>query len=187
MATIEETKKIKDKIWKTSKSRMNAESRFRGYDNVSHIFLVLLSIAVIASSIFLKGESSESISMLLSVFVLSTSIVVFGFRFGETAVKHRECYLRLQSLLDQTPEKEKLIRSYHAILLGYPNHLPIDYERVLIDSASADETKITNWEGEVIPITKLMHVKRWMHCFLVFWAIPVLVIILFVSKCSDWI
>lgn len=116
---------IKAAIWLTCHSRMFAEKRYRSYTYISHLLLSWLALGVIAWAVVHTLQTSDALldtySAILSVLVFALSIIVFGFRFGETATLHRECYLRLQKLHDSESDTARLIHEYHEILGAYPS------------------------------------------------------------------
>lgn len=134
--SIEKTKGIGAAAWITSKSRMYAEKRLRLYDWVAHLLLSWLSLSVIAWSVVRSsvenGVLIDLYTAILSVFVFAFSVIVFGFKFGENAAQHRECYLRLQKLLDSGTSPDEFTQQYHEILAGYGNHGSWDYESVVL-------------------------------------------------------
>lgn len=134
-----EVKLVRDKIWRTAKSRMRAEVRYRRYHLAAHFFISYYSLLVIIASIFASeltelASVTDKIVIALSVVVFSLSLVIYGFRFSETADKHRECYLRLQRILDDSTIAD-LADQYHSILQHYPNHHSHDYDDLLVQQA----------------------------------------------------
>jgi len=114
--------RTKNSIWITSHCRMIAEKRYRTYDTVSSFLLSWLSLSVLAWAVVHTTTTADpfldTYTALISVFVFAFSIITFGFRFGETSVLYRECYLRLQKLLDCENDPEKLVCQYHETLGG---------------------------------------------------------------------
>lgn len=159
------TNETKTAIWLTAKSRMHAEQRLRRYDRVSHILLSWLSLCVIASAV-VRGSIPSTATLdiftaVVSVFVFAFSVVVFGFRFGETAVLHRECYLRLQKLHDgDCTDQTELNRQYHEVLGGYENHSDWDYESLVLARTCFGDRKIWGRNGEEISWTMWMLIKH---------------------------
>ncbi|WP_083464290.1 SLATT domain-containing protein [Phaeobacter sp. 11ANDIMAR09] len=169
----EENIEVKDRIWITCKSRIYAERRFRRYDVISHLALSMLSIIVIAITLLrdlLPAEVPlDAYTVVYSVFILAASIIVFGFKFGEIATLHRECYLRLQRLHDSNENASELLQQYHDILSSYPNHSDTDYESLVI--------------GRTFPNKKNMHSPTgtpisWSFWMLVRWAIHHLLLVI---------
>jgi len=173
---VTDIERIRDKIWITAKSRIQAEIRYRKYNLVTHILLCLLSIILIALTV-LRGSLPlnvpiEGYTVVLSVFILAFSIVVFGFKFGETATLHRECYLCLQLLHDSREKVEELERRYHEILTAYPNHSNSDYERLVLSRTFPNKTGMSDPNGDQIKWTLLMLLKFCIY-EVVFWGTPI--------------
>ena len=145
---------IKAAIWLTSHSRMIAEKRYRTYDTVSHLLLSWLSLSVIAWAVVRSSQASsvvlDTYTAVLSVFVFAFSIITFGFRFGETATLHRECYLRLQKLHDRAVDAETLTSQYHEILGAYSNHNDCDFESLVLEKTLLNRRKMWGKDGQEI-------------------------------------
>lgn len=148
---------LKDRIWITCKTRMYSERRYRLYDVTSHIFLSYMSLLIIIAAVF-SDELSKSVShfgaitIILSLFLFATTLIVSGFKFSETANKHRDCYLKLQNLEQTFDQHADAAAAYDQILNLYPNHAQRDYEALVLDrtlfgrgSLMSGQTKIT-WD-----------------------------------------
>lgn len=126
-----------DNIWLTSKTRMQAEKRYKKYSLISHLFLSYYALLLIFLSIFSKSITTplplSQINIALATAIFGASLIVYGFKFGETAQSHRECYLRLQRLIALENDEHELTAQYHEIIAGYPNHSASDYEDLIID------------------------------------------------------
>ena len=166
---------IRDRIWLTTKSRIYAERRHRRYDVVSHIVLALLSVIVIAITLLRdelpQAAPLDAYTVVYSVFILAASIVVFGFKFGETATLHRQCYLRLQQLHDSTDPDDLLVLRYHDILSSYPNHSDCDYESLVIGRTFPKSEGMSQPDGTAISWSVGMLI-RWLAHQVMFWALP---------------
>ena len=168
-------KKFRDRVWFTSKSRIAAEKRLRHYDVASHLSLSMLSTIVVGISVFSENIPQQipvdNYTIVLSVLAVVFSVIVFGFRFGETAALHRECYLRLDRLRDQELSYSELVQEYHEILSAYPNHSKLDYERVVLDNRFFNNKKLTDTSGGDVNWTWAM-----VACFgssqIILWAVP---------------
>ncbi|MEO0666714.1 MAG: SLATT domain-containing protein [Pseudomonadota bacterium] len=162
----EKIDEIRNAIWLTSRGRMHAEKRFRKYDRVAHLMLSWLSLSVIAWAV-VRGSITSTAHLdiytaILSVFVFAFSVGIFGFRFGETAALHRECYLRLQKLYDSEFEGNELKRQYYEILGGYGNHSDWDYESLILDRTLIGGRKVWGRDGEEITWTGSILVKHFL-------------------------
>jgi hypothetical protein len=162
-----------DNIWLTSKTRMRAEKRYKTYSLISHLLLSYYAFLLIVHSIFSNpaatSPSSSQINLALSVAIFGVSIIVYGFNFGETAQLHRDCYLRLQRLLDLVKDEHELLAEYHKILAGYPNHSNDDFEDLIIDRTFVRNTSLRNSKGPIV-WTKMILFKKAVR-LLIFWAI----------------
>ena len=155
---------LKDRIWVTSRSRVFSENRYRLYDLTSHLFLTYMALLMIIASVFSKElglvvRHFEKITILLALFLFTTSLVIYGFRFSEMAGKHRDCYLKLQGLelnFDGLSDPSTL---YQEILSCYPNHAQRDYENFIIDRTLFKAAKLTV-DKEAISWTKWMLLKK---------------------------
>ena len=179
MSDSSEKDNIKNRIWITSKTRIYAEKRYRKYDIMSHLVLSLLSAIVISLTLFKdllpQGAPLETYTIVYSIFILIASIVVFGFRFGETATLHRECYLQLQRLNDSKQDADELIRCYHDILSSYPNHSDMDYECLVLGRTFPNLKGLKRLDGTHIDWTFGM-LFQWSLHQIIFWLLPVALI-----------
>jgi len=130
----QDIEEIKAKMWITSRCHMNAERRNRFLEIYFHLLLAFYSVAAIGNSIIGRasgGEISGEIVLYLSILTLSISLIIFGFKFGETAAQHRACYLELQKLMGSSHE-EDLNRRFIETIANVPNHSTMDYLRLAI-------------------------------------------------------
>lgn len=145
----------KNAIWLTSRSRMNSEKRFRRYEVTSHLLLSWLSLSVIAWAV-VRGSVPSTAALdiytaILSVVVFAFSVIIFGFKFGEIAGQHRECYLRLQKLHDgQVKDEEELFRQYHEVLGAYGNHSEWDFEALVLSRTLYSNREVWGRDGKKI-------------------------------------
>jgi hypothetical protein len=161
---------LRDKIWKTMKSRMRAESRYRSYDLAAHLLTTYYSLSIIFAAVFSDDlrqliPQADKIVIALSILVFSLSLVLLGFRFSETASKHRECYLRLQRLHNDA-EPMDLPQRYHDILEHYPNHAERDYNDMVVQAVtfSGKSIKVAGSAEEIKPSNSAVaaYVGRWL-------------------------
>lgn len=146
--------RISDNIWITSKTRMHSEVRYRLYSVVSHILLSYFSVVIIVISILSealeeKVEHLSQINTVIALFLFATSLIVYGFKFEETARLHRECYLRLQELFSSKFSEDEKIEHYNRILLAYPNHAERDYESLVVRRTLLNNADMSNSKGPV--------------------------------------
>lgn len=159
--TLDETKTA---IWITSKCRMHSERRYRRYNVTSHLILSWLSLSVISWAVA-RGSMTQSTYLdiytaIMSTFIFAVSIIVFGFRFGETSAQHRECYLKLKKLYDENLALDDLKRQYQEVLGAHENHSAWDYETLILDRTLLKKDKIWAPNGSEITWTGLMLVKH---------------------------
>lgn len=113
---------------------MNAERRNRFLEIYFHLLLAFYSVAAIGNSIIGRasgGEISGEIVLYLAILTLSISLIIFGFKFGETAAQHRSCYLELQKLMG-SDHGEDLNRRFIETIANVPNHSTMDYLKLAI-------------------------------------------------------
>ena len=142
-------------IWLTSKARMLSHARFKLYDRLSHLTLTAYSILLLAFSIFENhllntpiGPYTSEISVVLSVSVLCASLIIWGLKFDKTANKHRQCYIALQELYDNTQARSDKL-TYYKILKEYPNHSTFDYDRMIYTNIWCQHKILKNQQSEI--------------------------------------
>lgn len=168
-------------IYLTSKTRMVAEARCRFRARFSDMLVAWYSLWLIALSIIdLKAPEGNSHAVLLvivSIFVFTLSLLVPAIGFGEAAVKHRECYLRLQRLNLANVTDEVRDQRYFDILEGYPNHSDADWDAMLVQAAKRGQT-LHNRTGPII-VTKAQYryaaLRRFVSgiCYLALILVPI--------------
>lgn len=167
---------IAEKIWLTAKIRMRAESRLREYDRVSNLMIVAMSVLVIGINLFQdslpKWFPASEYTILLAVFILAMSLVVYGFHFGATATLHRECYLRLQRLKDAGMTDQELTKEYHDVLSAYPNHSHLDYESLIVDETFFRKEELFDAGGKQLKWTWAMLGVKLLHTALIWLLLP---------------
>ena len=172
MSDVDTTKStMTDNIWLTSKTRMQAERRYKTYSLISHLFLSYYALLMIFHSILSNTPttslSASQLNLALSVAIFGVSLVVYGFRFGETAQLHRDCYLRLQKLIDLTNDERKLRADYHEIIAGYPNHSARDFDDLIFDRTFMKKEVLRNSKGPIV-WTRMILIKKATR-FAAFW------------------
>ncbi|WP_018689177.1 SLATT domain-containing protein [Ahrensia kielensis] len=140
--------KILTRIWWTSKIRMQSEKRLRSYDRLAHISVALVSVLLIGLTLY-NDTFSDNLHrdehlITLSVLITVLSLVLLNFKFGEKAVLHRECYLKLQAIADSNIETPLLVSKYHEILASYPNHASSDRTSLIIYTTLFGSGKLTD-------------------------------------------
>jgi hypothetical protein len=147
---------------------MLSENRYRPYGLSSHVLLSYYALWLIIFSLF-GAELSASIGLFdkiittLSIATFTCSLVLHGFRFSETADKHRECYLRLQRLYSTAADSAHLAENYHEILLAYPNHASRDYHDFVVQRARLAKDPPLSATGSPICATWYMIMAYWLR------------------------
>jgi hypothetical protein len=134
----DEFQNVKNRIWITERCHMKAEKRSRFLDLYFHIVLASFALASIGISVLNNtsiGPLKEDMLTFTSITTLCLSLLIFGFKFGETAANHRSCYLALQKLrATKHDDHLSLERDYIEILGHYPNHTHGDYMRLAVSN-----------------------------------------------------
>ena len=144
-------------MWITSRCHMNAERRNRFLEIYFHLLLAFYSIAAIGNTILGRASGSEvnsEIVLYISILTLSISLIIFGFKFGETAAQHRACYLQLQKLME-VPYNGDLIEKFIDTISNVPNHSTTDFLRLAIAHPFSKEQNLKLPNGARYTATKL--------------------------------
>lgn len=154
-----------DNIWITKKCRMNAETRLNRYSTLAHLLTTYYSLLLIVFTVINENPDQyfTKISLCLSIAILCLSLVMHGFKFGERALMHRQCYLSLNDILSSSSTNEEKISKYTSIIDGYPNHSHIDYVSLIVLNEFSSTKKLKNSEGEIHCTKSLigLFVIRW--------------------------
>lgn len=129
---------VSDRIWITSKTRMISERRYQAYDLAAHLVINAASMTLLLTSIYpaeigaiVPGLSKLNVASSLILF--ASTLLVYGFKFGEKAARYRECYLKLQEILDLGLSDREMGERYSAVLECYPNHADRDYYDLVVE------------------------------------------------------
>jgi hypothetical protein len=179
----EEIDRLRERIWITERCHMKAEKRKRFLEYYFHVTLALYALASIAISLFQSGLAGPPYGAMVtftSICTLSLSLLIFGFKFGESAAQHRSCYLDLQRLrLDGTEIATDLNRKYVDTLSYYPDHSTSDYMSMVMSNILFSAQRIKNPSGQLIRLsamTRLGYSVYWIGSRLllvVFFIIPI--------------
>lgn len=161
---------IDDKIWITSRVRMIAERKSKRNQNISYLAVTYYSLFTVVLSIFSDYYKStyslvEEINLAASVIVLVSSLVAGGFRFETRATVYRECYLKLQKLLDDDVDPKEKKERYNEVLWDYPNHSDNDYYDLIINHVYWEGKKLTNGEHPLNPTCFMWASYLFRHSF----------------------
>ena len=169
MTEQETLKQLHDRIWTTERCHMNAEKRSRFLELYFHIVLALFALSSICISVVGDAQSvrlNDSILSFASITTLCLSLLIFGFKFGETAANHRSCYLALQKLRacgeGATRIQEK---AYIEVLGHYPNHTTGDYMRLAVSDIFRANQRLKSPNGETVKFgwwQRLSHAISWL-------------------------
>lgn len=127
---------MRDNIWFTYKSRINAHLRLEWLEIHSQFILVWYALfSAVLSVISIRfpkvlGDNTDIIASILSVALLGISLVVSNLDFRGRAISMRRNYLALQRLYfntaDGVPLTPEQRDKYHELLDDVENHLDID-------------------------------------------------------------
>lgn len=163
---LPEIQKLKSNIWITERCHMRAEKRKRFLEHYFHVTLALYALSSIAISVFQGSSATASLPSIMTfttICTLSISLLIFGFRFGESAAQHRTCYLELQKLrLEQDDERQQI--TYINILGHYPNHSSADYMAVVVSNIFLTQQRLTDSNGDQIELSafdRLTYFSYW--------------------------
>lgn len=189
----DEVENIKRRIWITERCHMNAERRNRRYELYFHILLAAYSIVAIGYNILEtshKVSVGDDVFLFLSVFTLALSLLIFGFKFGETAAQHRTCYLALQKLRFENHTAEELNNKYVSTIGNLPNHTTQDFLNVAISNVFSRTQEMSSAEGRRYEFSHfsrlrfvLTHIMIWMTALALFSPIIYILLVLLAPIC----
>ena len=141
---------LDDKIWKTSKSRMNMADRLKSYDMWSQFLIIYYSLCLIAVTIFDMNDKEFDASvptLILSIIVLVISVFIYAMDYGKRALETQKSYIEMQrklSKIDRLKDTKKLEEEYYNILDCSENHNNCDYLKVLYSVRHQKENEVHN-------------------------------------------
>jgi len=106
-----------------------------------------------------KETFRDATSAALAIAVLALSMFVPSLNLDQQADRFRECYLKLQRLLDTVADDEALKTAYYDVLDAYPNHPPTDRTDFMVSSYMNGQ-EVTN-SGKPIETTWTMLASYW--------------------------
>lgn len=146
--------KVENRIWITERCHMKAEKRSRFLELYFHIVLATFALTSIGVSILnysCVNSINENIITFASITTLCLSLLIFGFKFGETAAKHRSCYLALQKLrASEHQDRSSLEKDFIEILGHHPNHTTGDYMRLAISNIWSSVQELESPPGKKV-------------------------------------
>lgn len=141
-------------IWLTSRIRMRAEFRLRRMSNWLTALTVWYSTVLVCLTFiqiaFDANKNRDVISAIIAVSVFSLSLYIPSLSLLYRAGKYRECYLKLQRLIDSGLDVREINDKYYDILDGYENHSSKD-RRDFIVKSYFDKQKVNDNAGELLP------------------------------------
>ncbi|MGA0613238.1 SLATT domain-containing protein [Paracoccus sp. KR1-242] len=152
-----ELDQLPERIWITEKCHMNAERRNRFLEIYFHLLLAFYSVTAIGNGIIGSANKSEvdgSVLLYVSIITLCISLLIFGFKFGETAAQHRTCYLMLQKIRISY-KGHYLNEKYIDAISDLPNHKQIDFLRLAIDDPFSLQQKLKQPNGNCYQFSPL--------------------------------
>ena len=146
---------LKDKIWITRKSRIEASERLLRNDFHSHLLVNYYALFVVIISVYdlyCKEVDLALLSVIGSILVLTTSIFITSKNFKERSNFFKTCYLKLDLILKKInslnkDEKESkylpISEEYHDVLLNSENHLAVDFTKMKLSIPKENRQKST--------------------------------------------
>lgn len=157
--------KLKDKIWITKKSRINAAERLIYLSYCTQILIIYYTLFIIGFSIWEFSNMAAPhgvtiLTLISSVALLAMSIFFSLQNYRERALKLKYCYISLDELIDELelmemelPQLDKTTSTqkikninmrYLDLQKEHENHKPIDYYKLIVNN------KITKNESQEI-------------------------------------
>ena len=145
------------RIWTTYKTRILSEQRFNKYAVASHLALTWYAFLSIVFSIY-QGDIAKTLgepgasqaSLVMAVMTFGLSLVIYGFKFEDSARTHRDCYLKMQSIFQSTEPDQSKLHEYRKLLEHFPNHATRDYRQLLFNGWRAGAL-VTDTQGNAVP------------------------------------
>lgn len=155
----------RDRIWLTAHIRMSSERRLRNTSRTLSYLTVWYSTVLTCLTVYQliadKNVFRDVTSAALAVALLALSTFVPSLNLEQQADKYRDCYLKLQRLLDTIDSDKELTLAYYDILDAYPNHPPSDYYDFVVKSWLIGQ-KINSSGNAILP-TYSMHGGYWLR------------------------
>lgn len=146
---------------------MKTERRLRSTSRTLNYITVWYSTILTCLSVYQlvadKQVFRDVASAMLAIAVLAMSIFVPSLNLDQQADRFRECYLKLQRLLDTISDDDALTTAYYDVLDAYPNHPPRDYADLVVASHLAGQ-QLTSASKPIVP-TKPMKTGYWFRQF----------------------
>lgn len=154
---------LRDRIWITAHIRMKTERRLRSISKTLNFVTVWYSTILTCLTVYQLVASKDAFrdvaSAALAIAVLTLSVFVPSLNLDQQADRFRECYLKLQRLLDTVTDNDALKTAYYDVLDAYPNHPPTDRTDFIVASKMSGQ-EITS-SGKPVEATNSMFVGYW--------------------------
>lgn len=185
----DEIKRVENRIWITERCHMKAEKRSRFLELYFHIVLATFALSSIGISVLnytYIDSINDSIITFTSITTLCLSLLIFGFKFGETAAKHRSCYLALQRLrASEHQDRSSLEKEFIEILGHHPNHTSGDYMRLAISNIWSSVQELESPPGRKVVFSfweRLLYAGGWLlarFSLIIFALMPPIMVLLY--------
>ena len=171
-----EAERLKNQIWITRVSRVNAEKRLLSKNSfIQGVNIYYSCVTIIFSILSLVNNNGKYglVATFMSLAVLVAILYLKSLRFTDIALKYRHNYTKLHKLEFQLSNKEittkqiiEIQNNYCNLLNSACNHIPYDYYRTIAESKKTFRD-IHGWK-------EIKHKYYW-ECF---WRIAVKTIII---------
>lgn len=145
---------IRERAWFTAHVRMRTEARLRRLSWFFKFLIFWSSTVLTCLTVYQltapKNADRDIISAAIAIFVFALSIFIPSLNLEKQAEKFRECYLRLQRLMDTEVCDKNFSSEYYNVLDVYPNHAKRDYTDFIVISA-LNKQYISRGGSEVSP------------------------------------
>jgi hypothetical protein len=125
----------------------------------STVLTCLTVYQLVAEKDFVRDTTSAA----LAVILLALSLFLPSLNLEQQADRYRECYLKLQALLDTIRDDKNLTKAYYEVLQAFPNHPPSDYGDFIV-SAKMTGQEVSSGGRQIKP-TCMMQVGFWFRRF----------------------
>lgn len=129
---------LRDRVWLTARIRMRSEARLRSFSRFLNFsifwYSTALTILTVYQLIAPKDQFRDITSAALAILVFGLSIFIPTLNLEKDAERFRECYLKLQRILDIFEDEKELKKEYYETLDAYPNHPEKDYVDFVVSS-----------------------------------------------------
>lgn len=141
--TMLNKKQLKNQIWTTRISRINAEKRLLGKESFIQGINIYYSCFIILVSLFsliYKSEKLSFVAVLMNISLLMAILYLNGKKYLENSREYRKNYTELQKLefkldiMDNNDDIEEIVNNYCELMDSSSNHISYDYYKAIHDS-----------------------------------------------------